>query len=186
MANYITSLVYTPNHTIKTSKVSKSEEVIIYLDAMVHPLPSITFCNGNTPFSSSHPPSPPSNQPMLQIMPPFHRLGFWYEVSSKVSTWNSLGPNQHDENEEWKIVKTMMLSQTRKCKKWSKLISYVFIPKEQPKFWRKLFIHNVLELCMECGLSNTPNNKCGTNLALTYVEGGTRFLVFHDKLWRSH
>lgn len=40
-----------------------------------------------------------------------------------------------------KIVKATMLSQTRKCKKRSKLISYVFIPKEQPKVWRKLFIH---------------------------------------------
>lgn len=100
MANYITSLVYISIHSIKTSKLSKSEEVIIDLDAMVHPLPSIIFRNENTPSSSSHPPSPPSNQPMLQIMPPFHRLGFRYEVSSKVSTWNSLGPNQHDENEE--------------------------------------------------------------------------------------
>jgi hypothetical protein len=75
MANYITSLVYIPNYTIKTSKGSKSEEVIIYLDAMVHPLPSITFGNRNTPFSSSHPPSPPSNQPMLQIIPLSTDLG---------------------------------------------------------------------------------------------------------------
>lgn len=90
------------------------------------------------------------------------------------------------------IVKKTMLPQTRKCKKRSKLITYTFIPKSNQSFGESYsstwmwFIHILLELRIKWGLSNTPNNKCGTNLALTCVEGGTQFLVFHDKSRRPH